>query len=86
MHDTDLTRWYNLLHDNCISLSAVITVGYVQTVVTVLESDGVAQLTVGISMPPGADRIETLFFMNVNTSDGTATGLPWCLEFAHTLL
>ena len=59
----------------------MITVGYVQTVVTVLESDGVAQLTVGISMPPGADPIEMSFFLLVNTSDGTATGLPWCLEF-----
>ena len=59
----------------------MITVGYVETVVTVLESDGVAQLTVGISMPPGVDPIETSFFLLVNTSDGTATGLPWCLEF-----
>ena len=67
-----------------ISLSAVITVGYVQTIVTVLESDGVAQLTVAISMPPGVDRIETSLFLLVNTSDGTATGLPWCLEQKHS--
>ena len=58
-----------------IFFSAVITVGYVQTAVTVLESDGVAQLTVGISMPPGADPIETSFLLLVNTSDGTGTGL-----------
>ena len=69
---------------SAISPSAVITVGYVQTVVTVLESDGVAQLTVGISMPPRADRIETSFSLLVNTSDGTATGLPWCLEQKHS--
>ena len=62
----------------------MITVGYVQTVVTVLESDGVAQLTVGISMPPGADPVESFFFMNVNTSDGTATGVPLCLELEHS--
>ena len=64
----------------------MITVGYVQTVATVLESDGVAQLTVAISMPPGADPIETSFFLLVNTSDGTATGLPWCLELEHSLV
>ena len=69
-----------------VFFSAVITVGYVETVVTVLESDRVAQLTVAISMPPEADPIETSFFLFVNTSDGTARGLPWCLEFAHTLL
>ena len=62
------------------SLSAEVTVGYVQTFVTVSENDGVAQLTVGISMPPGADPIETSFFLLVNTSDGTATGLPSTLE------
>ena len=62
------------------SLSAEFTVGYVQTFVTVSENDGVAQLTVGISMPPGADPIETSFFLLVNTSDGTATGLLLTLE------
>ena len=62
----------------------MVTVSYIQTVVTVLESDRVAQLTVGISMPPGAGPIETSFFMIVNTSDGTATGLPWCLELEHS--
>ena len=57
--------------------------GYVETVVTVLESDRVAQLTVAISMPPGADPIETSFFLLVNTSDGTATGLH-THEHVHT--
>ena len=54
---------------------AAITVGYVETAVNVSESDGVAQLTVAISVPPGADPIETLFFLLVNTLDETATGL-----------
>ena len=57
--------------------------GYVQTNVTVLESDGVATLTVAISVPPGAVPIETSFYLLVNTIDGsaTATGLPQSLEF-----
>ena len=65
------------------SLSAEITVGYTVTDVTVLESDGVATLTVAITMPPGADPIETSFSLLVNTLDGTATvaGLPWSLNF-----
>ena len=70
-----------------ISLYAEVTVGYVQTVVTVLESNGVAQLTVGISMSPGADLIETSFFLLVNTADGTATGLLcfWSMIHVNTL-
>ena len=70
------------VHDfnTIIVFSAEVTVGYVQTFVTVSENDGVAQLTVGISMPPGADPIETSFFLLVNTSDGTATGLLLTLE------
>ena len=52
-------------------------VGYTQRAVTVLESTGVAQLTVATSMPPGEAPIETSFLLIVNTSDGTATGLPW---------
>ena len=61
----------------------MITVSYVDTSVTVLESDGVAQLTVAISVPPQGDPIETSFFLLVNTNDGTATaaGLSSCLEF-----
>ena len=51
------------------------TVGYVQTYVTISESDGVAQLTVAVSVPPGADPIEMFFFMVMNTQDQTATGL-----------
>ena len=64
----------------------MITVGYVDTSVTVLESAGVAQLTVAISVPPQGDPIETSFFLLVNTNDGTATGLSPCLEFdLHTV-
>ena len=48
----------------------MITVGYVETDVSVLESDGVAQLTFAIS---GTDPIESSFFLLVNTDDGTAT-------------
>ena len=61
----------------------MITVGYVDTSVTVFESDGVAQLTVAISVPPQAGSIETSFSLLVNTNDGTATaaGLSSCLEF-----
>ena len=61
--------------------------GYVQTVVTVSESDGVAQLTVSISMSPEADPIETSFFLLLNTSDGTATGLLclWSLPCKHPI-
>ena len=64
----------------------MITVGYVDTSVTVLESAGVAQLTVAISVPPQGDPIETSFFLLVNTNDGTAAGLSPCLELdLHTV-
>ena len=65
-------------------LSAVITVGYMPTDVTVLESDGVATLTVAIRTPSKAYPIETSFSLLVNTLDGTATvaGLP--LSRTHT--
>ena len=66
-----------------ISMSAEITVGYTVTDRTVSESDGKAQLTVVVTMPTGADPIETFFSLIVNTSYGTATGLPWSLEFDH---
>ena len=60
----------------------MIKVGYVQTAVNVSESDGMARLSVAISMPSGADPIETSFYLLVNTLDGTAIavdlqGLPW---------
>ena len=58
-----------------ISLSAGIIVGYNVTAVNVSEIDGVAQMTVAISMPPGADPIQTSFSLIANTLDGTATGL-----------
>ena len=58
-----------------ISLSAEITVGYTVTDVTVLETDGVARLTVAITMPSEADLIDTSFVLLVNTFDGTATGV-----------
>ena len=76
MHVSSSVTMYNILH------FAVITVGYVDTSVTILESAGVAQLTVAISVPPQADPIETSFSLLVNTNDGTATagGLSPCLE------
>ena len=64
-----------------ISLSAEITVGYTLSDVTFLETDGVARLTVTITMPSEADLIDTSFFLLVNTLDGTATGVQWSLEF-----
>ena len=50
---------------------AVILVGYIQTTMTVFESDEVAQLTVAIT----AVQLDTSFSLIVNTSDGTAIGL-----------
>ena len=51
---------------------------WIVTAVNVSEIDGVAQLTVAISMPPGADPIETSFYLIVNTMDGSEDlqGLP----------
>ena len=65
-----------------ISVSTEIRVGYVQTDVTIFESEGVATLISAISVPPGADPIEASFFLLVNTMDGSerAAGLPWNLE------
>ena len=57
----------------------MIVVGYTETDVTVSESDGVAQLTAAISLPPEDVPIETPFYLIVNTLNGTATGLPWSL-------
>ena len=59
-----------------LSFYAEIMVGYSQRAVTILESDGVAKLTVAITIPPTRVSIETSFLLLVNTSDGT-TGLPW---------
>ena len=50
--------------------------GYIQTAVNISEGDGLAQLTVAISMPPEADPIESSFILLVNTLDGTAIDLP----------
>ena len=68
----------NTFFNHNISLSVGIVVGYVQKNVTVLESDGVALLTVAISMHSEAVPIEISFYLLVNTIDGsaTATGLP----------
>ena len=67
-------------------LSVEIVVGYVQTDVTVLESDGVAHLNVGISRP-ATHPIATYFYLLVNTSDKSAaeTGLPKCLIFINAM-
>ena len=51
--------------------------GYSQSVVTVLESTGVAQLTVTTSKPASGVPIETSFHFLVHIFDETATGLPW---------
>ena len=66
--------------------STVITVGYVQTAVSVSESAGVAQLTVAISVPPERDTIETSFTLLVNTFDGTAAGLTSRHNFDYILI
>ena len=58
-------------------LFAEFVVDYVQPIVNVSESDGVARLTVAITMSTKADQIETSFFLLVNTLDGTATGLEF---------
>ena len=57
--------------------------GYVLKNVTVLESDGVAQLTVAISVHSKAVPIKTSFYLVVNTIDGSATaaGLPQSQTF-----
>ena len=60
----------NSMHSLLYIYFAAITVGYVETAVNVSESDGVAQLTVGISMPPESISIETSFFLLVNTDTG----------------
>ena len=61
-----------------VPLSVGILVGYVRANVTVFESDGVATLTVAISMPPEDVTIEISFYLLVTTIDGSATaaGLP----------
>ena len=79
-HTSISVTMYNIVH------STVITVGYVQTAVSVSESDGVAQLTVAISVPPQGDPIETSFTLLVNTFDGTAAGLASCLMISAILL
>ena len=70
-----------------ILLSAEIMVGYIQPSVNVSESDGVAQLTVNISMPSVAVPIALSFLLLVNTSDETATGLEFrvCVVFVNYL-
>ena len=57
----------------------MIVVGYIQTTVTVLESEGVAQLQLTVAIL--AAQLDASFSLLVNTSDGTATGLSWSLEF-----
>ena len=57
--------------------------GYTLSDMTVLETDGIARLTVAITMPSEADLIDTSFFLLVNTLDGTATGVQWSLECGY---
>ena len=75
--------YFQIVNVGVFSLSAEITVGYTLSDVTVLETDGVARLTVTITMPSEADLIDTSFFLLVNTLDGTATGVQWSLEFGY---
>ena len=56
---------------------AEIMVGYAQSSESFLEGGGVARLTVAITMPIGADTVETTFSLLVDTSDRTATGLEF---------
>ena len=60
-----------------IFLSAVTVLGFVQTDVTVFESDGVVKLTVAITVTSPTFENEPPFTLLVNTMDGRATGLPW---------
>ena len=50
--------------------------GYVDTAVSVSESDGVAELTVAVSVPDSSGTINSRvsFYLLVNTIDRTATG------------
>ena len=59
-------------HSVCPSTG--ITVGYIQTGVTILEGDEVAQMTVATSMLNGRLSAETSFFLHLNSLDGSATG------------
>ena len=54
-------------------------VGYIQVTLNISESDGMAQLTVAISVPPGTVPMETSFHLLVNTIDGSEDlpGLPY---------
>ena len=59
-------------HSVCPSTG--ITVGYIQTDVTILEGDEVAQLTVATSMLNGRLPAETSFSLLINSLDGSAKG------------
>ena len=76
LHTRISVTMHNIVH------STVITMGYVDTAVSVFESAGVAELTVAISVPNASVTIETSFFLLVDTSDGSATaaGLYSCLN------
>ena len=78
-----LCTYFQIVNVGVFSLSAEITVGYILSDVTVLETDGIARLTVTITMPSEADLIDTSFFLLINTLDGTATGVQWSLEFGY---
>ena len=65
------------------SLSAATVVGYVQTDVTTMEHDGVAQLTVVVSVPSQTYEMEQSFSLLVNNLDGTATGVTLCTHLSQ---
>ena len=72
-----LSEWYAQFHQDYISLLPVTVVGFVQTAVTAFEHDGVAQLTVAVSVPSQTCRMEQYFSLCVNILDGNATGVWW---------
>jgi len=57
----------------CLNIFSGIMVGYTEAAVSVLESDGVAQLTVAISVPDTSITFGS-FSLSVNTSNGMTTG------------
>ena len=50
-------------------------VGFSMTAMTAFEHDGVAQLTVVVSVPSQTCEVEQYFSVLVNTLDRTATGV-----------
>ena len=60
----------------------VVMVGFVDTLVEVIETDGNATLNVSITMPEGA--IQIMFSLRVDSIDGSAgrDGIHQCHDFS----